>query len=122
MGSVMNYPWLDEYCMSKQNATKEYKEDWKATKYLVGGKMFALEGNDNTGRPVISLKLLPEEGSFLRDRYEDIIAGYYMNKDHWNSVYLDGSVPDDVVRNMIDKSYSLLFLSLTKKAQKEITG
>jgi len=122
MGSVMNYPWLDEYCMSKQNATKEYKEDWKATKYLVGGKMFALEGNDNTGRPVISLKLLPEEGSFLRDRYEDIIAGYYMNKDHWNSVYLDGSVPDDIVRNMIDKSYSLLFLSLTKKAQKEITG
>jgi len=122
MVPVVNYPWLDEYCMSKQNATKEYKEDWKATKYLVGGKMFALEGNDNTGRPVISLKLLPEEGSFLRDRYEDIIAGYFMNKDHWNSVYLDGSVPDDVVRNMIDKSYSLLFLSLTKKAQKEITG
>jgi len=118
----MNYPWLDEYCMSKQGATKEYKEEWKATKYIIGGKIFALQGNDNTNRPVITVKLSPEEGSFLRNLYEDIIAGYYMNKEHWNSVYLDGSVPEDIVRDMIDKSYSILFASLTKKLQKEITG
>jgi predicted DNA-binding protein (MmcQ/YjbR family) len=118
----MNYPWLDEYCLAKQGATREYKEEWDATRYMVGGKMFALQGSDNTRRLVITLKLLPEDGAFLRRQYEDIIAGYYMNKEHWNSVYLDGAVPDDVLKDMVDQSYSILFASLTKKAQKEITG
>ena len=118
----MNYPWLDEYCMSKQGATQEYKEEWKATKYMIGGKMFALQGNDNKDRPIVNLRLLPDEGNFLRSQFKDITAGYYMNKDHWNSVYLEGSVPDDIVRDMIDKSYAIIFASLTKKAQKEITG
>jgi Uncharacterized protein conserved in bacteria len=118
----MNYPWLDEYCMSKKSATKEYKEEWQATKYMIGGKIFAMQGDDNTNRPIITLKLLPAEGSSLRKQYEDIVAGYYMNKEHWNSVYLDGSVPDEIVRDMIDKSYAILFASLTKKMQKEITG
>ena len=116
----MNYPWLEEYCTAKQGAVREYKEEWEATRYMIGGKMFALQCDDNTGRPVITLKLLPEDGVFLRKQYEDIIPGYYMNKEHWNSVYLDGSVPDHIVRDMIDQSYSILFASLTKKAQKEI--
>jgi len=72
--------------------------------------------------PIITLKLLPADGDFLRRQYEDIVPGYYMNKDHWNSVYLDGSIPDDVLQGMIDKSYSILFDALTKKAQKEIAG
>jgi predicted DNA-binding protein (MmcQ/YjbR family) len=117
----MNYPWLDEYCVSKQGATKEYKDEWKAMRYMIGGKMFALQCNDNTGRPVITLKLVPSDGDFLRRQYDDIIPGYYMNKEHWNSVYLDGSVPDDIMRDMIDKSYLILFSSLTKKAQTGIT-
>ena len=116
----MNYPWLDEYCLSKKGATKEYKEEWEATRYMVGGKMFAMQGDDNTNRPIVTLKLLPADGNFLRNQFKDVIAGYYMNKDHWNSVYLDGSTPDAIVRDMIDKSYSIVFLSLTKKAQKEI--
>ena len=118
----MNYPWLEEYCLTKQGATKDYKEEWQATRYMVGGKMFALQGTDNTGRPVVTLKLLPEDGDFLRSQYKDIIPGYYMNKVHWNSVYLDGAVPDDVVRDMIDKSWSILLASLTRKARKEIMG
>ena len=118
----MNYPWLDEYCMAKQSAAKDYKEEWKATRYMVGGKMFALQGTDNTNRPIVTLKLIPAEGTILRNQYKDIIAGYYMNKEHWNSVYLDGSVPDDILRDMIDKSYEILFSSLPKKIQKEING
>jgi len=118
----MNYPWLDEYCMAKQGATKDYKEEWQATRYMLYGKMFALQGNDNTDRPVVTLKLIPAEGTMLRNQHKDIIAGYYMIKEHWNSVYLDGSVPDDFLRDMIDKSYAILFSSLPKKAQKEIAG
>ncbi|MDR1066184.1 MAG: MmcQ/YjbR family DNA-binding protein [Clostridiales bacterium] len=118
----MNYPWLDERCMSKQGATKDYKEEWRAIRYMVGGKMFAMQGDDNTNRPIITLKLIPAEGDFLRRQYEDIIPGYYMNKERWNSVYLDGATPDEIVRDMIDKSYSIIFASLTKKARTEITG
>ncbi|MDR1008228.1 MAG: MmcQ/YjbR family DNA-binding protein [Campylobacteraceae bacterium] len=118
----MNYPWLDEYCLTKQGVIKKFKEEWQATRYMLGGKMFALLGNDNTGKAIITLKLTSSDGYFLRNQFEDITAGYYMNKEHWNSVYLDSSVPDDVVRDMIDKSYIILFASLTKKAQKEIGG
>jgi predicted DNA-binding protein (MmcQ/YjbR family) len=84
--------------------------------------MFALQGADNTGRAIVTLKLLPEDGNALRTQHKDIIPGYYMNKEHWNSVYLDGSVPDNVVRKMVDNSHALIFASLTKKAQKEIAG
>lgn len=118
----MKYLWLDEYCRAKQGAVKEFKEEWNATRYLIGGKMFVLQGKDNTGKPVVTLKLLPSDGDFLRRQYEDIIPGYYMNKIHWNSVYLDGTVPDDVLRDMVDRSYDIIFASLTKKAQKEIKG
>lgn len=116
----MKYLWIEEYCLAKPGAVKDFKAEWNAIRYLLGGKMFALQGTDNTSRPVITLKLLPADGDFLRRQYEDIIPGYYMNKDHWNSVYLDGAVPDDVLRDMIDKSYALLFNALPKKTQKEI--
>jgi len=56
----------------------------------------------------------------VRQEYNDIIPGYYMNKEHWNSLYLDGVVPDDVVRTMIDESHQLIYQSLSKKLQQEI--
>lgn len=116
----MNYPWLDEYCSKKPGAVKEFKAEWNAIRYLIGGKMFALCGADNTARPVITLKLLPAEGDFFRSQYTDIIPGYYMNKVHWNSVYLDGAVPDELLRGLIDQSYDILLASLPKKVQKEL--
>jgi len=116
----MKYSWLDDYFLEKQGVIKEFKEEWNATKYVIGGKMFALQGTDKTTRPIITLKLSPADGDFLRQQHEDIIPGYYMNKVHWNSVYLDSSIPDDLLREMIDKSYTLVFKGLTKKAQKEI--
>jgi len=117
-----NYPWLDEYCQSFIGVLKEFKQEWQATRYLVGGKMFALQGDDNTGRPIITLKLNPNNGDFLRQQFKDVIPGYYMNKIHWNSVYLNGVVPDDVLRSMISESYTIIFESLTKKTRNEITN
>lgn len=118
----MPYEWLEDYCASKKGAVKEFKPEWNALRYMVGGKMFALQGEDNMGRPIITLKLPPVEGEILRSQYEDIRPGYYMNKLHWNSVCLHGAVPDHVLKDMIDISYGLLFASLTKKAQQEIAG
>lgn len=116
----MKYPWIDEYCLSKQGAIKDFKVEWDATRYLIGGKMFVLQGGDKYGKAIITLKCDPPFGDMLRQQYEHIIPGYYMNKEHWNSVYLDGDVPDEILRDMIDMSYQLVFKSLTKKLQKEI--
>ncbi len=118
----MKYEWLEKYSLSKKGAVKDYKEEWEATRYLVGGKMFALLGENKEKKPIITLKCEPETGEFLRDRYPDIIAGYYMNKRHWNSVYMDGEVPDNVLKEMIDSSYELVLKSLTQKMRNEILG
>ncbi len=64
--------------------------------------------------------MTPARGDGLRQLYTDIIPGYYMNKTHWNSVKADGDVPEDLLRQMLDEAYGLVFTSLTKKKQAEI--
>ncbi|MDR3217048.1 MAG: MmcQ/YjbR family DNA-binding protein [Clostridiaceae bacterium] len=112
----MNYPWLEEYFLSKLGAEKEFKPEWDAFRYMICGKMFGLQGTDKTGKGIITLKLEPAMGQCLRDRYPtDITSGYYMNKEHWNSVDLNGVVPDEILKDMIDKSYRLIYAALPKK-------
>lgn len=116
----MKYEWLDQYCLSKKCAEKDFKIEWDAMRYLIKGKMFALKGGDKNKESIITLKCNPEFGKALREKYEHIIPGYYMNKEHWNSVYLEGNVPDEVLKEMIDMSYELVLNSFSKKLQKEI--
>lgn len=116
----MKYIWLDEYCLSNTGTEKEYKIEWEATLYRIGGKMFAMVGEDKQGRQIVTLKCEPDFGQFLRDTHKDIMPGYYMNKTHWNSVDLNGDVPDDIVRQMIDMSYTLVLHSLSLKMQRAI--
>lgn len=116
----MKYQWLNDYCLSKKAVEKEFKVEWDATRYLIGGKMFALQGGDKEGKAIITVKCDPLLGQALRAEHQHIIPGYYMNKEHWNSVYLDGDVPDEVLKQMIDMSYDLVLNSLSKKAIKEI--
>ncbi len=118
----MKYEWLDDYCLAKPGAEKDYKPEWDAVRYMIRGKMFVMLGGDKEGRPIITLKLAPMDGLFMRNQYADVIPGYYMNKEHWNSIYFDGEVPDAIVKEMLDQSYSLIFDSLSKKTQKEIVG
>ena len=119
-GLVMKYDWIEEYCLSKKGAIREYKVEWDAIRYMIKDKMFVLQGDDNKGNQIITVKLKPEFGELLRMKYRDIIPGYHMNKVHWNSLFLDGDVPDDVVKEMLDESYELVLQSLNKKQQKEI--
>ncbi|HEY9059370.1 MULTISPECIES: MmcQ/YjbR family DNA-binding protein [Pseudobacteroides] len=118
----MRYAWMDEYCLSKVGVEKEYKLEWDATRYMIKGKMFVLLGGDKEGKPIATVKLEPGHGEFLRQQYKDIVPGYYMNKEHWNSIYLEGEVSDEIVKDMLDKSYSLVLSSLSKKLQKEVVG
>ena len=71
-------------------------------------------------KDIISLKLEPTYGQFLRKEYKDIVPGYYLNKEHWNSIDLNGDVEDTLLKELIDQSYLLILKSLTKAKQKEI--
>ena len=102
----MPYPWIDDYLLQKPGVTKDLQPDWNWIRYQIGGKLFAAVCLDDQDQPYyITLKLDPAEGDFLRGQYEDILPGYYMNKTHWNSVRAQGSVPDDLLRNLLDEAY-----------------
>ncbi len=116
----LRYEWLDEYLLARKAATKDYKIEWGWDRYLVCDKMFGAICSSKEGEPIITIKCKPDFGELLRSQYSDIVPGYYMNKQHWNSVYLDGEVPDDILKEMIDQSYRLVVSSLSKKIQKEL--
>ncbi len=119
----MRYQWIDEYLKSMKGVSSDFKVEWNWTRYLLGDKMFAAVCKDDQGRDsLITLKLEPVEGQFLRQQYEDIIPGYYMNKVHWNSIKADGNVPDDLLKDLLEKSYRLVLAGLTKKKQSELLG
>ncbi|MDD2955811.1 MAG: MmcQ/YjbR family DNA-binding protein [Oscillospiraceae bacterium] len=120
------YPWLDEYLLSKPGCTKDYKAEWGWWRYQVGGKLFAAlcqpgpKYTDYDCRELLTVKCEPMLAELLRSQYPDVIPGFYMDKRNWNSIYLDGELPEEVLRRFCDDSYSLVFDKLTKKLQKEI--
>lgn len=117
----MRYTWIDEFLLSKKGVTKDLQREWNWIRYHVGGKMFAAVCLDDKNEPYyITLKLEPTEGDFFRSQYKDIIPGYYMNKMHWNSIKPDGEVPDELLKDFLDKSYQLVLGGFSRKKQKEI--
>lgn len=121
--SALKYGWIDEHLLSKSGVTRNLQRDWNWIRYCIEDKMFAAVCLDWSNKPVyITLKLVPEEGEFLRSRYEDILPGYYMNKRHWNSVKAEGDVPSELLREMLDKSYDLVLSGFSKKKQRELAG
>jgi predicted DNA-binding protein (MmcQ/YjbR family) len=115
------YLWLDVHLLNQPATVKEFQPAWQAYKYLLNGKMYAYIGvNDKNGRPIITMKLEPIFSDMMRKEYDDIVPGYYMNKQHWSSVYLDGEVPRDVITGIVSASYKTMLSSLSKKAQQEI--
>ncbi len=119
----MRYTWMDDYLLQKKAVTKDLQPSWNWIRYQVGGKMFAAICLNEKNEPYyINLKLEPMEGEFLRSQYADIVPGYYSNKVHWNSVKPDGEVPDDLLKDLLDKSYELVLKGFSKKKQREILG
>ena len=109
------------YAITLPNAKTDYKVEWGANRLLLDDKMFGLLGTNKAGERILTLKLLPEDGELLREQYEAITPGYYMNKTHWNSInLLSDQVSDELIKKMIDTSYHLILKSLTKKRQQEI--
>ena len=120
------YPWLDETLRSLPGAEKDYKLEWQWHRYLVGGKMFAAtcrpdpKYKPHEGREMVMLKCDPRLAEAYRETYPDVVPGFYCDKRCWNSVYLDGAVPEEVLREMCRASYDLVFAKLTKTAQRAI--
>ncbi len=70
----------------------------------------------------INLKCDPERAMQLREEFPAVLPGYHMNKKHWNTVLMDGSIPDKTIRSWIDDSYDLVVASLSKLLRHELTG
>ena len=81
--------------------------------FKVVGKMFAL--TDVEGFESVNLKCDPEKAIELREKYDAVIPGYHMNKKHWNTIIMDGSLSDILMKNLIDHSYELVVDKLPKK-------
>lgn len=101
------------YCMGKAEVEETTPFGPDVLVYKVCGKMFALTGVDEFP-PRVNLKCDPDRTIELRDEYDAVIPGYHMNKKHWNTVILDGSMSDDLVWELVDHSYVLVVGSLKK--------
>ncbi|GHV03486.1 hypothetical protein AGMMS50229_02770 [Campylobacterota bacterium] len=106
-----------EYATSKPNAMREYKPAWQAEVIKVGDKMFAFMSRNKEGEKIVNLKNDPETNASLREQYPEFVeAGYYSNKEHWNSWYYDQpNFDNELLKEQIDRSYELVAKNITKK-------
>ncbi|SHF88551.1 Predicted DNA-binding protein, MmcQ/YjbR family [Flavobacterium segetis] len=118
----MNLETYYRYCLSKKGVTEHFPFDTNTLVFKIGGKIFALSSllQWENGSPSINLKCDPERAKELREQYDAIRPGYHMSKMHWNTVAVNESVSDVLVKELIDHSYVLVFASLTIKLQQEI--
>lgn len=89
--------------------------------YKVAGKIFAILSPDDTP-PAISLKCDPLLALELREEFEAVIPGYHLNKTHWNTVLLDGTVPDSEIKKMITHSFERVVAGLPKADRQRISA
>lgn len=115
----MDLKQFKSYCLSKKGVTEAFPFDEETLVLKVGSKMFALT---NITNPIleINLKCDPFMSQDLRREYKAIKPGYHMNKTHWNTITIDGSVPEEKIYFLIDLSYELVFKGLTKNEKNNI--
>jgi predicted DNA-binding protein (MmcQ/YjbR family) len=114
----MNIEELRAYCLSLKGVTEDFPFDENTLVFKVVGKMFCL--TDLEGDLSINVKNEPEKNIELREEYPAVKPGYHMSKPHWNTIEIDGSMADDVIKNLIDESYDLVVLKLTKLEQQKL--
>lgn len=109
----MNYRATRNYLLSLPEAREDYPFGPDVAVYKIQDKMFATLGEED-GIARSNLKCDPDQALGLRDIFPAVQPGYHMNKKHWNTVILDGSVPEGELRRMIDLSYTLVVKGLKK--------
>ena len=109
-----------QYCLGKQGVTEEFPFDDRTLVYKVMGKMFAAADLDLFES--INLKCDPELAVELRERFPAVLPGFHMNKKHWNTVLVDGSLSDRLIREWIDQSYDLVVEGLPLRLKAALKG
>ena len=106
-------------CMGFAGAEETYPFSAEASVFKVRGKIFAI-AHLASEPPHISLKCEPELAVQLRNDWAAITPGYHLNKRHWNTVEMDGSLPEQLVRDMVEDSYDLVVSAMPKRVQEEL--
>lgn len=103
----MNIETLREYCLSKPGAEESFPFGGDVLVFKVKSKIFLLVGLDSAPLQ-FNVKCNPDRALELRENYSCVIPGYHMNKKHWNTIIVDGSVSDQLLKEWIDDSYQLV--------------
>ena len=112
---------IREYCLSKPASEETLPFGPDVLVFKVAGKMFLLLPLD-TEELQFNAKCDPEEAEELRERYPSVQPGYHMNKKHWNTITVDGSVSSALLKKWIDDSYELVVKSLPVKTREKLQG
>lgn len=127
MTKSLTFEQVEQYLLSKPEASLDYPFGEEVSVFKVKNKMFATLALGKMGKGDgekqdwwLNLKCEPDEAIMLRDIFPAIIPGYHMNKRLWNTVILDGSIPQGEVERMIDNSFKLVVSKMTKKDQQSI--
>jgi predicted DNA-binding protein (MmcQ/YjbR family) len=107
---------LRRWCLAQTGSVEEFPFGPATSVFKVGGKVFAISALDRVPLEV-SVKCEPELAVELRGTYPAIRPGYHLNKRHWNTVTLDGTLPDRLVRDLIEDSYDLVVSALPKRTR-----
>ncbi len=111
---------LTSYALAKPGATHDFPFGPETLVARVLGKLFALVALD--GPPRVNLKCDPDWAEALRTRYAAVTPGYHQDHRHWNTVALDGSIPDEELRELVDQSYALVVAKLTRAQRAQLGG
>ena len=112
----MDFDGARAYLLQRPEAVEDFPFGPDMYVYKIRGRMFALLV-ENVDVARMNVKCDPDEALFLRDTFAAVIPGYHMNKTHWNTVILDGSIPRGEIERMVDRSYGLVVRRL-KKAER----
>ena len=115
----MNIEQIREHCLKKKNVTEEFPFDEETLVFKVAGKIFLLASLESIPLQ-INLKCDPERAFELREEYEVVQPGHHMNKKHWNTIIIDGSVSIRKIFEWIDDSYNLVVAVLKKSELKRL--
>lgn len=117
----MNVEEFRNHCLEKAHVEETMPFDDTTLVFKLNNKMFALLSLKEERRNTCSLKCDPERAIQFREEFSAVKPGYHMNKKHWNSVLFNHDVSDEMIFQMVDDSYALIFKSFSKKVQKELS-
>lgn len=104
---MTQWAFVAAHCLAKPRSVRSTPFGPEPYVYKIGGKIFALLGHWQ-GKEIVSVKCDPDRSTSLRASFASIVPGYHLNKEHWNTLFLDGSLDESLISELIDHSYDLV--------------